>query len=1140
MARGTHRPTNARADDQRGSALTLVLVLVVIVSVSGSMVLARQHQGYKTQSIYTERGVEAAGGDSAINSALAALRYNPERGSVTYNNEDACGTSPDGDAITEENPPDDAQWEDEDIKVFTTFTDENASPPKTYTVKCIPTQDSGATLNSMPGALPYTILALGGYRHAEPVENLKGNTHSSPADDDVLACYDQGENGTPGCEAAIYVGPGAATDANGSGLIVSSSGSLNRNVILANSAIAVRGGRQLTVTSPGRVVVRGKCGGWTNGSVSAGTVSGANVPAGCEQFARDLHADPMLGHRRTDDLVNRDADVVTMLANVIAHGCSYYSNMYIFRPGTYTLTDPLNDLTEHCSGLWWFEPGTYYFDLNYDTDHKGAWNQPPRATSQVVGGAPSGWTPPCRAWGSDIVENFGCNTNPAKRWSLSTGWTGSIAETGKTLVPTAITSKVNWNDPTNTGQALTIDGLTSEVTNTGNTGELTLNTLSTPLPSDATLVQNVKLDLSYAIQNANFQADYPRVRLNMDGGWGSCDLVLPARGTVQNPVVPITVSDLAAACTATSAHAVYGSAGTNKTNNSGVWVPAGTNAAQWRASGNNFTNANWTAALVNNLRAIFLTRSNGSPAKFALDGVKVTVDYTGRPVPAYPGGCGSAQNEGIQWILGGHSRIQWLGQTNYTELCGSKYNDNDDGVEEDPWGLAIYGVGQWIDVDDGQLGATDVETKLPTSYTTGSIATAGVEARFFSGTNANGTPKEVGSAFNGASSGTKPADLYDEVGDGKYTRLKWATNGTAWLEANLPTDLVPAGAYVDEFTLSVWHAEQGNFTAPVRISVSGPGGTPTWNSDDAPMQSGVGPQNTQDMTAATEYSLGQYYLNDDPSQGPDTANWKYGSSLMRKLRSEDGTMTTTTASRINGGTIQLTWNGAGGGADNVAMLDKVSVRVKFRRGSPDSGTCKALPLVNDCASTTVVRPLRGCITTRPVGNPAYYSTGDPRMVGGGIDWDFDPRWVNSAPKADVPFEGPDASGSGGTTDQEACAFIFFDKSEKFHVQGSLYAPTAVADMRGENNQTSFVTGSTIVRSLNTYRWKTTYGLSMSAYGDNGSIKYSDRMVYLRVEDPEGKLIADQRVSITDHDELNTGLQTGRLTETQWYRRRGDD
>jgi hypothetical protein len=107
-----------------------------------------------------------------------------------------------------------------------------------------------------------------------------------------------------------------------------------------------------------------------------------------------------------------------------------------------------------------------------------------------------------------------------------------------------------------------------------------------------------------------------------------------------------------------------------------------------------------------------------------------------------------------------------------------------------------------------------------------------------------------------------------------------------------------------------------------------------------------------------------------------------------------------------------------------------------------------------------------------------------------------------------------AGNSGqGNDDQSACAFIRIDGGVKFHVEGSIFAPTGAIDLRGNDNDASFATGGVVARHLTAYRWVNNG--EIPAFGGS-PVRYGDRNIYLvAVRASDGKELAREKVHYTD-------------------------
>jgi hypothetical protein len=1050
----------------------------------------------------------------------------------------------------------------------------------------VATADSGDTTpnNTIVPPGP-TVLALGGYHGLATVNadgswtytSAKGNTSSSLGDDSIPYCYDLGDGGTPGCEAGVYVGPGAAGDGTETGgMLISSNGAVgNPPVVLTNSDIAVKSGRNLTIASPpGTVSARGRCSDWSG----AGTVTATSKS--CDKWNNWFEEDPMYSHRRVTGLVNRDGDVSTIDTNVINQpsGCAYYNNTFIFRPGIYTVASTFNDLMNRCQGLYWFQAGTYYFDITWDSGDYGQLRTPPRGNSssgivsQVVGGAPPttyAWSPPDKVkYGAAASDTTTYNAAGTSEWNLNNGWSGTgLSQTSKVLQPTNAGPTTNWPTTALT-KSLVIDGYGTTGTNGTTAGKLQLKELQTQVPSDATKITNVKLDLSYLPETAwdkdgltgTFAKDYPRIDITPpSSGWGTCTLVLPSTATLGSPTLtPLADVDIAAACTASSGDgSIYDNLNPsgNRANNTGVWVPTGTGNPQWRNSGVNFSGAlkvstgesDWTPALVNNLTVEFQSKSRSSTttAQLTVDGLRLKADYKGRPAPAYPGGCNTGLDKGVQLILGGWTHISWSGQNTYTELCGSKATDADPRYT-DPYGIALYAVGQW---ENDETGAAVHETATASSYTFSGFTNTGATDEWWSGGTRQGYANNGNYYTAAGAPGTTPNTSYvSAANDGKYYRLTMAPTVSAGIKLAIPAGFIPAGAYVDSLQLKVRYSSTGTYQNTTFKVDSPSGSTGSWSTASLP--SCQRPKVTGNVATFRTWLVGGYYKDDTVSKGPDeydsvtenacpanTPAWANGSQLMRTLQNPDGTSTSLSASKVNGATITLEWEADGAFNWHEVIVDQVEMTAQFRRPSVGTPVCGGTAVGNVCSSGTVVRPLRGCLTTRPASQAPNFSTGDPRIVGGASDWDYGARFVSGVPATDTAYEGVSSSGNGANDDNGACSLLYFDKYNKFHISGTLYAPTGAIDIRGNDNQASFVNGQTVARSVTAYRWVT--GQAISAYGEGGSSVYNDRTAYIRVyaTSAPSVILAEQKVKITDHSGVS--YVPGSVMQTLWYKRRGE-
>ena len=263
----------------------------------------------------------------------------------------------------------------------------------------------------------------------------------------------------------------------------------------------------------------------------------------------------------------------------------------------------------------------------------------------------------------------------------------------------------------------------------------------------------------------------------------------------------------------------------------------------------------------------------------------------------------------MQFVFAGWSQWQWYGQTSTIELCGSNTASNDD-----PYGLTIYGVGQW---QNDTSGAATVETEPSNLQVAGQPyafpGVAGITTQMYSGGALKGT------YTGGTLTGFVPTDMFTAANDNSYAILTGGPASTLSADVTIPANFVPAGAYVDSLMLKVSHAEKGQFSN-MFVKVTSPAtGTGTWNSSSPVATGGLPaceqPTYTQTISPLTTSQLvvGNYYNGDDPTQSgsataPDeydtsvassghtgcggasstTYRWMYGSEMMRVFKTPTG------------------------------------------------------------------------------------------------------------------------------------------------------------------------------------------------------------------------------------------------------------
>jgi hypothetical protein len=143
-----------------------------------------------------------------------------------------------------------------------------------------------------------------------------------------------------------------------------------------------------------------------------------------------------------------------------------------------------------------------------------------------------------------------------------------------------------------------------------------------------------------------------------------------------------------------------------------------------------------------------------------------------------------------------------------------------------------------------------------------------------------------------------------------------------------------------------------------------------------------------------------------------------------------------------------------------------------------------------------LRPLRGCLSTRTAWQPSKIVGQDPyinspNIVAVGHDW-LDSDWGWDAPaggaastRSDKAFgnvnDGPTAGNGGPTSPDEAndCPIVDIANNKgrtKFHVQGSIYAPSAAVSLSGNANDAQWVTQNITARQVTALRQKNPKGI----------------------------------------------------------------
>jgi hypothetical protein len=84
-----------------------------------------------------------------------------------------------------------------------------------------------------------------------------------------------------------------------------------------------------------------------------------------------------------------------------APDCTTYQKVVAFSPGKYTTAPAASGGPCNNKTIWWFKPGSYYFDLG------GIWN----LNNSIVAGTPSGWDPTSAATGTPPLNGTDCKAD---------------------------------------------------------------------------------------------------------------------------------------------------------------------------------------------------------------------------------------------------------------------------------------------------------------------------------------------------------------------------------------------------------------------------------------------------------------------------------------------------------------------------------------------------------------------------------------------------------------------------------------------------------------------------------------------------------------------------------------------------------
>lgn len=1013
---------------ERGGTLVFVPVMIVVVAVAGSALLELQQVGLQAHRIESDRRVEDLDAESAIAMALHGVRTRPDWGVVTAGG--PCSEL------------------DHDLGAFRVGPD---GEDREIRVECEPAATSGLPASGAPDVLPNAVFTVGG---ATGFGN-EGHPVDPSGDDDALPfCHDwQAATSNPVCESGLYIGPREDQGTSIGGVLVGATGAAgDPPVVRSNSSVMIRPGGDRRLSVGGDVVARWECD--PEGRIRAGyaaTMSGwvlhetwdnaaslhclsPSAGRGSEAPLTDYRRYPhrLAGWADDDDGDGRgDPSEVVIDTATLPNGSTPtcvpgVTKVAKFSPGYYADPAAINTVVQ-CSGieLVWFEPGTYYFDF---PSAAVPWALP-GPNVQIVGGTPNGWT----------------------------YTTASAAQADKLMVPQATSATSNCCAALE--YMFDIDSYSGyAVRNSGDgtaTASVTFTGFETPVPSGATAFTEVTLDFAHAAPSRaiDYDTGYPRLVISSPGsGWGDC-------------VVPLTRTA-----------AVYTEDGTIA--QPPITLTGGCPGTGWS---NFVSSGGWTPARLNGLRVEYqMRRAPGQSAVGQVDGLRVRVDYTGRPAPSYPGGCDPTR-AGVQFVLGGETRLAWNAAsgdtTRWIELCGSR-------TATDKYGFAIYALPE----SHGRAGEANL---VPPPSVVETRELAGTQYPAPGGVTASGTGvtwTQYGTPTDPDGAGPLPAAHGLQRVDGAGWRATWSGSRTATLRVRLP-DLAAiepsiANARIERVELRVHHREEGaaGLYSKVVARVYPQAGGSTWASDSPGVPAALRPA-VSGAAGGVTWTFGRY---DDPAGGPrPNPDWPVERVLGRGNHLN-------TPARLSGADLEVEFQSSTAAGDRLVEVDSIELRVEYRPARS-------------------LRPLRGCLTTRV----ADLST----VEAVGVDRDF----TGSADAAYI------AGNSIATGDHQACPLVVIENGPKLHVAGSIFAPTAALDMRGDDNDAPYALGGVVARHITIFR--NTNARQHPAFGGGGEFQRLDREMTFRAYDAGGRLLATQHVVCDDTDRP---CATARTTS---YRRR---
>ncbi|MGQ0824999.1 MAG: hypothetical protein ACT4OX_08240 [Actinomycetota bacterium] len=1075
--------------DENGATLAIALIVIVVLSLFVSVTLTFQDTTLRAQSAMQDKRRVDLAADGAIDAVIGTVRRDPY-----------SGTESDMD------PSSDPHF-CVGVESFD-YVDPTLGDDMPVVIECTPDNDSGGTVGDS-GIMPeHVLLALGGVR---------GDGNDNEGDIRFCDGAHPGKNGT--CEAGIFVGTIDEDDDAGGLTVMANRSNPSAPLIRSNGAIISRGTRSLRVEAESDVP------GWmpfqarrmcrnVNSYNTAGVETTATYMAApynaCppnggaiaetapySEFAEDpkwthewrspfeissggrypVTNQPIDAGALRADMADVHGAYVNgkidegLLGNAIDAAKNNCSDGFIqFQPGWYSSLRFWDALGETCpSGTWHFDTGVYYFDFldvgAASTDN--LWREPTKYM-QVVAGKPVGWTP-------------GVESQPTKTMRAN-----QMEEDG--------TKPKVWaaGEPSDPLNALTIDPNVNvwalHQLDSGS-AQLEWKEFHTELPTQVpTTIDNLTVrvrERHVDTPPTPYAAGFPQVRIRVDGAGCTIDLTKDTDPT----------------------------AGKITTDSDGALRIDITNGCPPAAEGGPASSSlptTWTAKKVNDLSVTYEVKvKSGKSALVEVDGAELLVDYSGPPSPQFPGGCDPV-NDGVQFIFGNLSRMKWLGQDVYFEMCG-----NSPEPRADPHAIGVYG-----------LAYHDASVPVESVYS------------YYSGYEhaASGNRPRVTQVLPSPAAGTDAVDPW-EVADSDAVPTdtsKWASGGFGsgspyTYGVALPSDAIPEGSVLEDVQFRIRHAEpvlagRGGVRS-VKLKVQ-----PTTAADNSDVENNesrsssfstlLGTANGVTLPSTVGVSYNDQFAAADPAtrwvvpgSNPDTprvddpdtegdeTKWTtiYGDSEPEKRVIFDNLRT---AAGING--LQIKLEAVPDGAGGFMAVDAIEVYVKYRPpGEP--------------------RPLRGCMTIRTSEDPALkdYSGVHPWM----------PPFAASNDQA---YGWSDGDGTRDTVD---CALMNVAsrsnrQGTKFHLAGAAYAPTGALEFAGMDNDAQLVTDGVVARHISTVRW--VRGPEIAAFGGGNAFGgLEDRQVTI-VARVGTRIIADAHARFDDNNPGPDGLPDVEIDK--WTRR----